>query len=102
MTTATTETPSTQLIKGQMVTIPCSVQDVPFPSEKLVFIDTLDGKMEGLVQEAQLRKVGHKWQVRGMVDKIEEDRLIALVWGEFIQTAGFMNLPLNFAVPAPD
>ena len=101
MTTATTESPpATQFTNGQIVGIPCSVEDVPFPNEKLVVIDTLDGKMEGLVQEGALRQVGDQWQVRGMVDRTEEDRLVVWVWGEFVHTAGFMDLPLGFAVPA--
>ena len=95
----TTETLSTtQLKKGQMIGIPCSVKHAPFPSEMGVFIDTLDGKIDGFVQESQLMQIDGQWRIRGMVDEVEEDRLIALVWGEFFRTAGYINLPLDISI----
>ena len=86
--------------KGQVVGIPCDVYDVPFPNEKLVAIDTLDGKMEAFVNPLELRQMGDQWQIRAFVQRQEEDRLVVWSRGEFTRTNGILYLPLGFAVPA--
>lgn len=99
MTTATAEALSApQLRRGQMIAIPCSLFDLPFSSETGVFIDTLDGKLEGFVQESQVRQYDDQWRIRGMVDEIAEDHLVALVWAEFIDSGGYISLPLDISI----
>ena len=97
--TAAPESPTPAFKEGDFIGIPCEALDVPFP-EKLVVIETLDGKMEGFVSPDELRQTNGQWQIRGVVHRSEKDRLVAWVWGEFNLTSGIINLPLGFAVPA--
>ena len=96
---ATAESPAPAFKEGDFIGIPCEALDVPFP-EKLVVIETLDGIREGFVHPDELRQTDGQWQIRGIAHKIEKDRLVAWVWGEFTLTNGIINLPLGFAVPA--
>ena len=92
--------PPTQFKKGEVVGIPCEVCDVMFLGDRVVGIPTIDGEIEGFVQPTELRQVGDQWQIRGVVDRIERDHLVAWVRGDFFRTAGIVKLPLGLAVPA--
>lgn len=85
----------TSFVKGDFVRILCEAQETPFPNEMMITLATREGEMDGLVQDCDLKKFGEKWHVRGLVDSVEEDSLIAWVWGEFLRTGGLVKMPLN-------
>ena len=98
--TAAPEALAPKFKKLDIVGIPCEVGDGFFSDEKFISFDSLDGKIAGVAQTLDLRQAGDQWQVRAIVDSEHEDHLYVWVWGDFVQTAGFVKLPLGFAVPA--
>lgn len=85
---------------GDLIGIPCKAKESGIKKERLIEIQSLEGEMVGFVRTLDLRQVEGGWQVRGIVDKVERDSLVAWVRGNFFKTAGWVRLRKDSVVEA--
>jgi hypothetical protein len=74
---------------GDSVGIPCTVQQGPFPDEKLVTVETVEGVISGFVklENLDVKDDEEHGLVRGTVVTINGDRATVKISGSFFTTA---------------
>jgi len=85
---------------GMKVRIQCKVKSRPFPGERLVMFDTLDGPISGFVKENELVADRWKWFIIGIVQSVERDYLAVNLSGSFFTTNGIAHLSREMAMAA--
>ncbi len=84
-----------ELSIGDLIAIPCQVEEGPFDEEKLVQFDTLDGVVSGFVQSEDLQEDGGQWFVKAKVRDLSQGYLTVHVAGSFFSTNGLANFASN-------
>jgi hypothetical protein len=79
---------------GEQVAVACSIQQGPFPDEKLVTVETEDGEISGFVKIANLQTAadGEHGFVNGIVVAVEQDSIRVQISGSFFTTAAGIAL----------
>jgi hypothetical protein len=75
---------------GDSVAVPCTIQEGPFPDEKLVTVDTEEGAISGFVKEANLQageNNDEQWYLKGIVVSELDGSIIVKLLGSFFTTA---------------
>jgi hypothetical protein len=85
---------------GDFIGVQCDVQPGPFSEERLVTIETMDGKISGFVRQSELRQLDDRWQVRGKVRDIRLDSIDVWIFGSFFTTNGLASVPRHIAMAA--
>jgi len=84
--------------KGDVVGIPCSVDDGPFEDERVVEFDSIEGRVSGFARQANLYQIKDgDWHLKGTVISSNEKTVTIMVEGSFFSTNGLAN----FAADAP-
>lgn len=84
--------------KGTVVAIPCTVQPGAFPMEKLVSIQSLFGIITGFVpSDSQSYVQGDQGYIRGIVRKVQADKVLVEMKGSFFTTTGLAELEPKWA-----
>jgi hypothetical protein len=80
------EIPTFQI--GDLVAIPCTLQNGPFPDEKLVTVESAEGPISGFVKLHNLQvEDDEKGRVRGLIVSLTEDTMRVQLYGSFFTTA---------------
>lgn len=85
---------------GDEIAIPCEVGPGPFPTEKLVTLDTAEGPLSGFVRKENLLSVdstGNNGYIRGTVKEVFSEIITVVVRGSFFTTTGLASLPREWA-----
>jgi len=79
---------------GDLIGVLCEVQPGPFPNERVVTIETIDGPISGFVREENVRKSKRGWIVRAEVRGIGKDDIVLVqIQGSFFTTNGVASVP---------
>lgn len=74
---------------GQIVDVPCDVQEGAFPNERLVTIDTVEGVMSGFIRSEYVRgKPGSRGSIRGKVARVSGNIVEVELLGSFFTSTG--------------
>jgi hypothetical protein len=74
--------------EGDVVGVPCTIQQGPFPDEKLITVDTIEGAMSGFVKVANLTiNDNESGIVTGTVVAVSRDYITVKISGSFFTTA---------------
>lgn len=74
---------------GESVAVPCEVSDGPFPGEKLVTIDTIDGPMSGFVDDTLIETLRDgRSSLVGQIKEIHGNVFTVLLKGSFFTSTG--------------
>lgn len=87
-----------QFRRGQIVNIPCSVEQGPFPDEMLVTIQTDTGTVSGFLKSSLVVRQKGQDYVRGVVVEASAKSVQVRVPGSFFTTAaGLTTVSSNWA-----
>lgn len=78
------------LTVGDLVGVPCAIQAGPFPDEKLVTVETSEGRISGFVKESSLQvdpADPEHGRVKGTVVAAIDDSITVKLFGSFFTTA---------------
>ena len=80
------------LKKGDLIGIPCSVDDGPFDDELVVQFETLEGPVSGFARSSNVRKTKEgNWVLKGEVISFDEKTITVMVEGSFFSTNGLAD-----------
>lgn len=75
--------------EGDLVIVPCQIQEGPFADEKLVTVETVKGEISGFVKLNNL-KIGKKREsgfIKGVVFASTADAITVQLYGSFFTAA---------------
>ena len=76
--------------EGELVGVPCLIQQGPFPDERLVTVDTSEGAISGFVKESnleiQVQDSTHGF-VKGLIVAVAGSNVTVKLFGSFFTTA---------------
>jgi len=87
-----------KLHKGMLVGIPCTVTEGAFESERLVDIETMEGRVSGFTDSDNVREIEGKMYIKAEVMSVESESLTVRVVGSFFSTNGLAQVPSNQAM----
>lgn len=91
----------TNLKVGELIGIPCSVQDGPFEREVLVEFESLDGTISGFTSAINIQEQGGQHFIKGRILAIKGTVIQAMVEGSFFTTNGLANFSSDKAELMP-
>ena len=74
---------------GDVVGIACQIQEGPFPEEKLITVETIDGPISGFVklENLNIEEEADNGVVRGTVVSAKDETITVKISGSFFTTA---------------
>jgi len=91
----------TKLKVGDDIAVPCETAPGPSSDEKLVSVETLNGRITGFVRLRDLRQnASGEWEIRATVLKLKKDAIEVRVYGSFFNTNGLADISREMALAA--
>ena len=77
-----------KFVTGDLIGIPCKVEEGPFDNECIVEFESSDGTVSGFTSSANIREEGGRHFIKGQILAVEGEALRVRVEGSFFTTNG--------------